>query len=410
MIYWKHADGGLCAQAFLLVTLLVPFVAGCSEATDVAPWDGTLGSGVRAMADQSAAGDVDGALATADRMLAPGGAAQLRQTLDRATRGVSESVLSPVTRVLDLLGVSALSGEDRAEIEYARASALLVGASKGEENAPGLIERAEAALQRARAAAPGEARMSAIYNLGTLDLMAAEAVRATIPEIAGPDAAAAAGPASPPDPNQADEPEEDPLVIARALYLKARADFVELLAQEPSEPQPGQNGAANVEFVIRRLKELDAIEKQREEQQQDQQDDGEKSEDGEKSDEQQSKDDQKQQEDDSEKSEDGETSDEQKPSEEENPDESPSEEEKSKEDPAEDSEEQEPEETPEDSQDESEESIDQPPPGEETIEEKTMTAEEFQRLLERNSKLQEQGEEIRRLRRMRGKIPAKKDW
>ncbi len=39
-----------------------------------------------------------------------------------------------------------------------------------------------------------------------------------------------------------------------------------------------------------------------------------------------------------------------------------------------------------------------------------MTAEEFQRLLEQNQKHQDRGEEIRRIRMLRGKIPAKKDW
>ena len=39
-----------------------------------------------------------------------------------------------------------------------------------------------------------------------------------------------------------------------------------------------------------------------------------------------------------------------------------------------------------------------------------MTQEEFQRLLEANRKHQERGEEIRRIRAIRGKIPAKKDW
>lgn len=388
-----------------LAALPLLALAACGDAGEVEPWDGTLKSGVLAMAEQSASGDVDGALGIADRMLAPGGAARLRQKLNRATLGASESVLSPVTKVLDLVGVSALSPEDRAEIEYARAAALLTGASQGEEDAPGLLERAQSALERARGAAPGEARMSAVYNLGTLDLLAAEAVRATIPEIAGGDAAGPQGPAAPPNPNQKDDAQEDPLPIARALYLEAREDFVEFLSQESDE-----NAAANVEFVIRRLRELDEIEKQREEQKNQDQDQNQDSEDGEKSEDQEPQDDEQEQED-SEKSQDSD-SENQEPK-----DDEPSEEESDSESEEEQESEQEPEEQdPEDGSEESEEESQedpedqQPPPGEEQIEEKTMTAEEFQRLLERNSKHQERGEEIRRIRRMRGKIPAKKDW
>ena len=64
----------------------------------------------------------------------------------------------------------------------------------------------------------------------------------------------------------------------------------------------------------------------------------------------------------------------------------------------------------EDPEEDPEEDGEQPKPGEEKIEETTMTQEEFQRLLEANRKHQERGEEIRRIRAIRGKIPAKKDW
>ncbi|MFT5732045.1 MAG: chemotaxis protein histidine kinase CheA [Planctomycetota bacterium] len=369
---------------------------GCGVEGGAEPWDGTLKSGVLAMADASGEGDVDGALAIADRMLAPGATAQLRQKLNRATRGTLESVLSPVTSVLDLVGVSALSSADRAEIEYARAVALLTGAAAAEENAPGLIERAQMALERARAAAPGEARMGAVYNLGTLDLLAAEAVRATIPEIAGADAAAPAAPAAPPDPNQKDDAEEDPLPIARALYLLAREDFVELLTQAADE-----NAAANVELVIRRLAELDEIEKQREEQESG----GEKGDESEESEDSEDQEDQEKE--DSEKSDESED----KPSDEENPEQQDPSEDPSEEEPEEEEPQEEPEESPEEGEEaEPEEPDDQPKPGEEQIEEKTMTVEEFQRLLERNKEHQERGEEIRRIRLQSRKIPAKRDW
>ena len=241
------------ACALLLTSGLALFgLVGCGEVDGASPWDGTLRSGVQAMSEEAEGGRIEAALEIADRMLAPGRTARLRERLNRVTRGVSESVLSPVTSALDLVGVSALRPVDRAEIEYARAAALLAGAARGDDDAPGLLQRADAALERARGAAPGEVRASAVYNQGTLDLLAAESVRATIPEIAG---AGAAGPTAPPDPNApADEDAPDPLEVARGFYLMARAHLVEYLTE-----QNGADAAANVELVIRRLAELDEI-------------------------------------------------------------------------------------------------------------------------------------------------------
>ncbi len=389
------------APSLLFALTLAAGLTGCGEAGEVEPWEGTLQEGVLAMADEAEGGRIEEALAIADQMLSPGATARFRERLNGATRGVSESVLSPITSGLDLLGVSALRPTDRAEIEYARAATLLAGAAKGGEETPGFLERAESALERARGAAPGNVRKSAVYNQGTLDLMTAEAARATIPEIAG---TGGAGPTSPPDPNQAgadDAP--DPLDIARTFYLRARDHFVEYLTQDE-----GEDAAANVELVIRRLRELDEIEKQREEQSQDQeqsedgeegeQDKEEPNEDEQENEDQQKSDEEQQSEDEQESEEQGEQEDSENESEEE-----------PEEDPQGDSEE-EPEEEPDEEDGEESDSEEQPEPGEEQIEETTMTAEELQRLLEQNKEHQERGEEIRRLRRIRGKIPAKKDW
>lgn len=392
--------GAPCAL-FLTSGLALSGLVGCGEADGASPWDGTLRSGVQAMSEEAEGGRIEAALEIAERMLAPGRTARLRERLNRATRGVSESVLSPVTSALDLVGVSALRPADRAEIEYARAATLLAGAARGEEDAPGLLQRADAALERARGAAPGEVRASAVYNQGTLDLLAAESVRATIPEIAG---AGAAGPTAPPDPNaSADEDTPDPLDVARALYLQARAHFVEYLTE-----QSGEDAAANVELVVRRLRELDEIAKQREEQQQNQdQDSQDEGEDGEQ-DQEQDQEDQEDQEQGEKDSEDEQQSDEQ------GEEDSDEEQEQNPEDGSEEEPEEESEEdaadSEEDPEEDPEEDGEQPKPGEEKIEETTMTQEEFQRLLEANRKHQERGEEIRRIRAIRGKIPAKKDW
>ncbi|MEM8713389.1 MAG: hypothetical protein AAGG01_20780, partial [Planctomycetota bacterium] len=341
-------------SAIASLLLAAPCVS-CGESGDVAPWEGTLKSGVVAMAERAQAGEVDEALAVAERMLAPGGAGRLRSRLDGWTRGASETLLQPLSTVLDAVGVSTLRPEDQAEIEYARSAALLMGASRAEEDAPGLLERAQTALEKTRAAAPGGAREDAVYNLGTLDLMAAEAVRATLPEVSGQQQGPPQqGPQSPPDPNAAEEP--DPLDVARAGYLAAREHFVERLGLGDADDERRYDTAANVELCLRRLRELDEIEKQREQQKQEQ-DQSEDGEEGEQDDSQESEKDEEK--DDSDKKpEDGERSDEQDP-EKQDPGEDPPEddpsEEPQEEEPEDDPEEQDPEENPSEEEGESDE-------------------------------------------------------
>ena len=392
--------------------------AACSGESAGDAWNKTLRAGVEAMEAKADQGAFDEALLVSDRMLASSPAAKLRDRLNRWTDGMSDRMLGPLTSVLDVLGVSTLARSERAQIEYARGVVHLAAASAeaslGDEAAKGSLSRAEDAWQRARAAGPGPARADAIYNLGTLDLMAAEAVRATIPEIAG---AAAGGPgATPPGPPPGatpaggDEEAPDPLEVARGLYLAARTHYVERFRLGAEEALDWER--ANSELVIRRLRELDDIERQREEQQQENEDgeDGEDGEEGEQD--KEKKDDSEKEGEDSESKEPGEEDSEEQEGED---SESESEEEgdpegDKPEEPEEEGEEEEGEEESDDGETSEEESAEEGEPKEGEIEEKTMTAEEFQRLLEQNKDLQKKGEEIRRERRMRGKIPAKKDW
>jgi hypothetical protein len=141
-----------------------------------------------------------------------------------------------------------------------------------EEGEP-LRAAARDAFHAARAlAGPGELRADATYDLGTLVLLHAEEVRATLPEVGG--AAAAPGvqamqalPGAPPAAAPGAEEETDPLEEARALYTEARTWLVERLRLDWQDADT----RANLQLVQRRLRELDEIEKQREEQQQEQQ-------------------------------------------------------------------------------------------------------------------------------------------
>ncbi|MEM9800555.1 MAG: hypothetical protein AAGA20_09525 [Planctomycetota bacterium] len=383
-----------------LPALAALFVA-CAE-EDVGgppPWNGSLRDGlaqIEALADEGA---FDDAIETADRVVAPDGLARARRWLERATRGASESALAPITSGLDAIGVDALSDADRAEVEFARGLVLLRstqvapvdgGDAEAAEDAAGRYRRAIDAFERARAAG-GDARLDAVYNLGTLDLLQAEAIRATIPEISGESGAM-------PMPG-AEKNDEDPVDLARRAYLAARVHFIERLQLEGEA-----DARANVELVLRRLRELDDIERQREEEQQQQdQQEGEPQEDsGEQSEEQQ---DQQQDENQEQQDSDGESESEEG---EQDPSDEASEGEEEEAEPQEGEEE---EAAAEEQGEDEEEAPDDESEGEgEEADEKVLTAEEIKRFLEQNREYQENGEKLRRLLRLRRKIPTRRDW
>jgi len=387
-------------------------LTGCGEdrAGDLDPWRGTLTEGLASIEALVAEQRFDEALEIADRMDRAGSLAGLRTRAAEITEGASEGILGPLDRSLAAMGFPVLTTPQRGEIEYARAVTLLgsvaelevdpaggaAGASgdaEAPEDAAGRLERAVRAFERARAAGGG-ASLDAVYDLGTLDLEIAESIRATIPEISG-------GP-PPPPPSDKDaaggKDDRDPLELARAAYLAAREDLVERLRMGG-----GEDARANVELVIRRLRELDELERQREEQQeqQDDQSEGDPSEDPQ---ENEGSEDQEQDPSESEEQEGEDESESEDPSEEE-----PEQTEEQEDDPEEESDEQ-PEEEPEEAPEEEQEGEEEEAEDEPAEEERLMTAEERSRILERNREYQENGEELRRILRMGRKVPARRDW
>ena len=421
--------------AALLVLTLLPSCNDEAEALDdlltvgpeaAAAWTGSLRAGIEAMEGHADEGELGEALRTANRMVRPDGFARFRGRLERWTRGVSESVLAPITGVLDAFGIDALDSADRAEVDFARGLVLVevtgdpdAATSLGIEDPGGA---ADAAFARARAAG-GAARADAIATLGMLDLVRGETLRATLPEVAGPGA-------MPPAPGG--DPQEDALEEARGFYRAAREHFVERLtmASPGAVPEnsaddavPLEDVRASVELVIRRLRELDEIEEQREQQQEneDQQDEGEEGKDDKdkKDDESEEKDEQnkdKGEESDDESDDRGEQSEGEEPppddtgdEPEEDPEKTPEEEDKE-----EDKEADAPE-SEEDGEDGEEEDPATPEPGEEEakepeISEERMTSEELQRFFERRKQYEEEGERRRRALRIKRKIPTQRDW
>ncbi len=111
---------------------------------------------------------------------------------------------------------------------------------------------AQDAFNTARAlAGPGELRLDATYNVGTLWLEHAEAQWQAFQESGGQ-----------PPPGQ--EPGEDPLGVIRGAYLLAKDGLIERLRGDWRD----EDTRANLELVQRRLRMLDAIEEMQQEQEQ----------------------------------------------------------------------------------------------------------------------------------------------
>jgi hypothetical protein len=128
------------------------------------------------------------------------------------------------------------------------------------------------AFETARAlAGPGGLRLDATYDLGSVHLLEGERHYRSLPEVGGapqqptqlppPPAAGAVG--------GAPEEPKDPLERAREEYLLAKDYLIERLRSDWSDADT----RADLELVQRRLKALEAIERERERQRREQRDD-----------------------------------------------------------------------------------------------------------------------------------------
>lgn len=220
----------------------------------VEAWPGTFAEGFAALQKHAHEQQFESARLIADRLLAPNGFLRWKNEL-RERGGWRARFIGSVQPTIDWLNLDGLDADARAEVWFARGVVDALAKMRPE---------AEADFEAARAGAHDRTlRHDAIYDLGVLALEAGEEIRATIPEISGkppapplplPLSGAAGAPSEPPDPIQ----------LARAAYLKARDHFVERLKSDWRDADT----QANVELCLKRLRELDLIEKKREEEKQ----------------------------------------------------------------------------------------------------------------------------------------------
>lgn len=339
------------------LALLAPFVASAGEG-----FAARMGE-VRRLAR---AGELEPALERCEELLGASDFARWRAALEPG--GVRARAVELAEPLWEFLRWNGWPAEARAEVHFARGVLLLEGERRAE---------AEEAFQSARGLWPhGTLVLEATYDLGLAALLEGEAWRARIPELGGQPPAAASPDEEPPD----------PLEQARAHYLRARAALVERLRLDWRDADT----RANVELVQRRLRELDEIERQRDEQREEQEPSEPQEGEGEP------------QEGSGEDSSEGE------------PEQEPGQEPPPGEEPAEPEDEPQPAETPEpqaeEQRPEGEPEGESEPPKAPEPEEALLSREQIQRLLDRLQQLEEQAEALREARRSRQRMPVERDW
>lgn len=332
---------------------------------------GSFGDGMRRVLELAATEQYAEARDVARGLLLSTGAERLRARVAGWTGGRSDGLFDTLGPTLDWLGLRTLTGAQRGAAHHAVG---VLSLRLGE------VEEARSAHEEAAVeAGPGRVRLDSIYGLGWLELQEGEAWRQQLPEVGGqkaqPPAGAPGGSGTPGSSggSSADEEGPDPLEMARAAYRRARDRFVQRLRLDAGD----EDTRANVELCLRRLRELEEIERQREEQQQEQNDEQQQEDSDQDSDQEEDQDEQQEEQ-------------EQDPEEQEQPEDQPQ-----------DPEQQEGEQEPEDQQQEYQREV---------PEERWLTSEEMKRLLDRLREIDEKGEELRERLRGSNRIPVKRDW
>ncbi len=314
--------------------------------------------------------------------------------------GIDTERVLELSRTGDHAGAIQAAEELLASSEWGAASELeraatLYDVGVAHHRAEHGLQAIGAFVQARDLAGPGELRLDAAYNIAALLLAEAEQVRATLPEISGGNPPPGAiGLQGPPGAGQAagqaaDEEPPDPLDVAEQTYRGALIASVDRVRLDAT----CRDTRANLELIRRRLKELEEIREQREKQQQDQEQ------------EQEQQDSEENQDGESGESDDSQDSEQQPPEDQDSQDQESQEQEDEQEDEQQGEDEQPPQ--PEPSESEEEQQPAQPDAAEE---ERMMSREEIQRLLDRLAEIEKQARAVQQALTERRRVPVDEDW
>lgn len=220
--------------------------ASGEEESAPAPLEGPFQKLYEEAVAELAQGGITEAATTAARLAVPDAPTLWHEDLRRTTGGLSERLFRPAAPTLRALGWAPRSRGQRAAARH------LEGLARHRD---GDVDGAEAAWQAARGLSSGPAALAACDALAAVDLAAAEELFQQIPEVQGVTQNALA----PNFRSSSNETQEDPLPPARAKYLEARAHLVDRLRADWRDA----DARANAELVQRRLRRLDEIEQER---------------------------------------------------------------------------------------------------------------------------------------------------
>jgi Ca-activated chloride channel family protein len=237
----------------------------------------------------------------------------------------------------------------------------------------------------------GELRRDATYDAGSALLAFAEAKRAEAQAPPAPPAPSPPGAASP-------QPQEDPIEAQRRRYREARAAFVQGLRLDPTD----EDTRADLELIVRRLRELDDQEEQQKQDQDQEKQDQDK----------QDQDQQDQQDQDQQDQQSQDQQDQDKSGQDEQDQQKQDQDQQDQEEQKESDKEREPQETPEpkpeeEKRDEAEPQEAQPKEAQPVGE---LSKEELARLIDQLQEMEAEQQELERRLRKVGRVPVKRDW
>ncbi len=235
-------------------------VIGLSWVAACTPSTGVDQEGLNEFARLCAGGDLDEAAELAEQLRSRAAADQdKRGPLDSlGLRVLGQGGLRRAGRLAKGLGLAEPSPRGRSEAVDDRLEARLrwtLGVARAQE---GAVETAEEDFQAVRGSGDGELRQHGMYGLGWLDLDLAEELFETVPEVKGATQNAMSPGYQPPAPGGGEEG-ADPLPLARKAYESALEHYLERLRADWRDADT----RANVEWIQRRLREIERIEEER---------------------------------------------------------------------------------------------------------------------------------------------------